>query len=266
MKTKTNETKTYVVPQTKGGAGKSVFSTMVLPYLLDIDIENIQIFEIDNNSTSRLTNTLVSFKTIKVNKAEDALDEVYLDTVLKDKNKVNIIDCGGGDETKIILRSLADAELEGLTYFVPIFDDIDYVQNAIDTIAEVRQNDKKAKVVLVFNMCDELEKSKVQEQFVGVFGDEEIGIPSRIDDIDFDETIFVPKNKYFGLVKAQYKITFIEAFRQAEELLRNKKQKELEYIKEGGRELLKKNLPMFKFAKRIVESGSTLNSCKSVLK
>lgn len=255
----------YVIPQTKGGVGKTTFSSNVLPVLLGVSIEDITIYEIDDNNSSKYEKSKMNFKNLNTRNSEGAIEDIYLDNLLEDENKVNIIDCGGGNDTKKIIAALTDAELSGLTYFVPIFDDIDYVQNAIDTINLVKDADADSKVILVFNRCLSLDNEQIQKQFIGVFGDKEIGIKSRLKELNHDNQCFVLNDQNFGIVKTQYQITMLEMYNQSIDLIKNKKKYEQDFIKKGGRELLKSKLPLFRFAKRVIESVDNFDNCKKVI-
>ena len=54
--------KNYCVVQTKGGAGKTTISINILALMFKNDDIKINIFELDNNNTSKLPNSKLNFK------------------------------------------------------------------------------------------------------------------------------------------------------------------------------------------------------------
>jgi MinD-like ATPase involved in chromosome partitioning or flagellar assembly len=54
--------KNYCVVQTKGGAGKTTISVNVLALMFKDNDIKINIFELDNNNTSKLANSKLNFQ------------------------------------------------------------------------------------------------------------------------------------------------------------------------------------------------------------
>lgn len=76
--------------------------------LLYLD-KNIYIFEVDNNNNSKKLiekSEKINFKTFRVNDGLDALDEVEFNTLTAKDDTINIVDCGGGDDTMKVLEIL----------------------------------------------------------------------------------------------------------------------------------------------------------------
>ena len=167
-----------VVCNTKGGEGKSMLSIQKLP-LLFID-KNIFIFEVDNNNNSKKliqNSKKINFKTFRVNDGLDALDEVEFNTLTSKDDCVNIIDCGGGDDTLKVFNILNEKELKGLTYVVPITNSISNVDNAIQTIDAILEFDETANINLVLNRFPAYDFIAIKEKFKALFGNEEFNLP-----------------------------------------------------------------------------------------
>ena len=158
-----NTSNTHIIPQTKGGVGKTVLS-MIIATLLYEENKTINVYEIDDNNNSEVKSNILNFKSIQIKESENLLDEVYFDSFAEDENIINLIDCGGGNDTKSILNKLSENDMIRNNYYVPIFDDIDHVNNAIDTINLIRGFDKEATINLIFNRCLGSEQKDIKNQ------------------------------------------------------------------------------------------------------
>ena len=157
-----NKSNIHVIVQTKGGVGKTTVSGIVatLLYLQNQD-KKINLFEIDDNNNSKVNSNYINHQSLKLKDSEVVIDDIQFAS-LSDTNVVNIIDCGGGNDTKIVLQKLKEIDLSGLNYYVPLNDDMEQVQNVKDTIALIRDFDKSANINLILNRCFSLEKDEIQ--------------------------------------------------------------------------------------------------------
>ena len=255
---------TYVIPNTKGGAGKSTFSTMILPVLLPKN-KKINIFEIDNNNQTKLTNSSLNFKNITVKESEEALDAVHFD-LLTSSEDINIIDCGGGDDTLSVLNHFKLSEMSGLTYFIPTNDDIEQFDNVAQTIKAIKAADNKAIINLVFNRVALLDKKNVEEQFVGFFGSKNYGIKSRLKEIedDINDTFFIPNSNLFGILKNIYQVALVDSYIQSQDIVDNIKEYQKKWTEQGV-EVFKKKQNLYRFAKSIIQLVENIKPIQKAL-
>lgn len=175
--------KNYIIVNTKGGVGKTSIATQIIPCLFQ-GASKINILELDNNNISNLSNTNLNIRTFKINDdANSAINKVYFN-VLTQRDVVNIIDVGGGDDTKNVLSYIHKIIARGFTYIVPINNDISQIKNALETIKIIKKIDENAPIFLILNRCKSLSSQAIKEQFIGVFGSEKWGIKGKLAEIE----------------------------------------------------------------------------------
>ena len=213
--------KTFVVANTKGGAGKSMMSLHFLPMLF-LD-KKINVHEIDDSNMSRLKNSSLNFENLKVEKNQSVLIGIDYD-MSTGVDEINIIDCGGGNDTKMILHSINhNSELEGLTYFIPTNDDVLQFKNVEDTINLIKENDDNAKIYIVFNRCLKMTENDIKEQFLGFFGDKDYGIEANIKKIEKDiiDIFYVRTNKILNILSSKYHISLKDGYLEYQKINNN---------------------------------------------
>lgn len=259
--------KTSVVCNTKGGAGKSIISSMILPTIFLSDNVKINIYEIDNNNISQLENSKINFNSIKIEKTEETINNVYFD-LISGTNEINIVDCGGGDDTVAILKYLNKVDIKNLTYLVPINDDIEQLQNALQTIDLVKEIDKEAKIFLILNRCSDIaNQNSIKEQFISIFGSKKYGIDPSLHLIENIEILFVPNSQIFGILKNIYKTSLYDFASEAKDLVDNIDKYRPKWVK-NGKEQFNDNMNRYAFAKDTIElivSLKNLNIVKGEL-
>lgn len=246
--------KNFVVANTKGGVGKSVISTMVLP-LLQQD-KKVTIYEIDDNNKTVLPNSKIKIETIKVE--NEKIDGIVFDLLAGD-DKVNIIDAGGGNDTNSVLKYIQDLEIPVEKYFVPINDDIEQVQNAVFTIEKIREIDAAASISLVLNRCQELDEKSIENQFVGVFGSEDFGLPEKLDDLGISsevDLLVVKNSPLFSILKSKG-VALTDVFETSKDLVDNFQDYRSAWAKEG-KEVFSKKMKEWRLAKKIKEIGDEI--------
>lgn len=254
----------YVIPQTKGGVGKTTISGIVAALLyLQNQNQKINLFEIDDNNKSRVNSNYIDYQSLKLKDSEVVIDDIQF-TSLSDSNVTNIIDAGGGNDTKIVLQKLKEIELSGLNYYIPVNDDMEQVDNVLDTIALIRDFDKSAKINLILNRCFTLEKEEIQKQFINIFGSEELDISNRLTELKVDNVFFVPNSPIFSILKSHYKVSLLDSYLSSVDLVRNIDTYRQEWIKEG-QEVFKSNNKRYRFAKMVVELINQLEPLKKAL-
>ena len=71
---------THIVCNTKGGVGKTITGSMILPLILHSTDKQISVYEIDDNNQISISSNHIKFKSIQIRESEDVLDQVYFDS------------------------------------------------------------------------------------------------------------------------------------------------------------------------------------------
>lgn len=254
----------YIVPQTKGGVGKTTISTTVATSLyIKNPKQKINLFEIDDNNTSQANSNYINYQSLKLKDSEVILDDIQF-SLLSDSEVINIIDCGGGNDTKTVLQKLKEIDLIGLNYYIPVNDDMEQLKNVKDTITLIQDGDKSAKINLILNRCFTLEKEEIQKQFINIFGSDELDIPNRLTDLKVDNIFFVPNSNIFSILKSHYRVSLLDSYLSSVDLVQNIDTYRQEWIKEG-QEIFKSNNKRYRFAKMVVELINQLEPLKKAL-
>ncbi|MFX4277337.1 hypothetical protein ACOL3G_05545 [Aliarcobacter butzleri] len=254
----------YVIPQTKGGVGKSTVSGIVATLLyLQNQNQKINLFEIDDNNNSKVNSNYINHQSLKLKDSEVVIDDIQFSS-LSDSNLVNIVDSGGGNDTKVLLKNLKEIDLSGLNYYIPLNDDMEQVDNVKDTIALIRDFDKSAKINLILNRCLSLEKEEIQKQFINIFGSDELDIPNQLDNLKVDNIFFVPNSNVFSILKSHYKVSLLDSYLSSIDLVENIDTYRQEWVK-NGQEIFKANNKRYRFAKMVVELIDQLKPIQKAL-
>ena len=254
----------YVIPQLKGGVGKTTISSAVATviYLKNQD-KKINLFELDDNNVSKVNSSYVNHQSLKLKDSEVVLDDIQFSS-LSDSSVVNIIDCGGGNDTKIVLQKLKEIDLSGLNYYIPVNDDMEQVENVQETIFLIRDFDKSANINLVLNRSLSMDKTEIKAQFINIFGDENLNLPNQLDNLKVDNIFFVPNSNIFSILKSHYKVSLLDSYLSSIDLVQNIDTYRQEWIKEG-QETFKANNKRYRFAKMVVELIAQLEPLKKAL-
>lgn len=254
----------HVVVQTKGGVGKTTFSSILSTLLyLENEEKKIQVFELDDNNSTRINSDFLSHSSLRLKDSEIALDDIQFNA-LSAKDVISIIDAGGGNDTKLVLQKLKEIDLSGLNYYVPLNDDMDQLINIQDTIKLIREFDKNGKINLVLNRCLNLQEDEIQRQFINIFGNEELGIESQIENIKVDSIYFVPNSNIFSILKSHYKVALLDSYLSSLDLVKNIDTYRQEWVK-NGQEVFKANNKRYRFAKMVVELIEQLKPIQKAL-
>jgi len=233
--------KTFVIANTKGGVGKSTTAIHSLP-LLFLD-KKIIIHEIDNNNVTALNNSSLNFSNIKVTEQEKAIDTIDI-SIMRGKDEINIIDCGGGDDTKNILNFInTRAEFEDLIYLIPTNSNISQFKNTKETIELIRKYDKKSEIYLIFNKCRSLENEELQKQFGIYFGNKDYGVNGRLNEIEnmISGYIFIPESEVFEVLSDLNGLCLKDAYFSYQKMQKNLKELKREWLKKGDDYYIKQN-------------------------
>lgn len=248
-----------VVCTSKGGEGKSLISIQKIP-LLFLNKE-IFIFEVDNNNNSKKLiekSEKINFKTFRVNDGLDALDEVEFNTLTSKDDTINIIDCGGGDDTLKVLEILNEKELYGLTYVVPLTNSISNVDNALATIDAILEFDKTAIINLVLNRCPNYEFNEIKEKFKALFGNEEFGLNSRIE--EFQSKIrninYILETDFPDIISSKHQYSLVDAYLKAKLIIENYDAVKKLWLEEG-KDVYLENIKLNRINERIYKYCNT---------
>jgi cellulose biosynthesis protein BcsQ len=252
-----------VVASTKGGEGKSMLSIQKIPLLFQN--KNIYVFEVDNNNNSKKlidNSKKIAFKTFRINDGLDAIDEVEFNNLTSQDDAVNIIDCGGGDDTLKVLEILKEKDLRGLIYVVPITNSISNVDNALQTIDAILEFDETAKINLVLNRCPSYEFNEIKEKFKALFGNEEFGLKSRIE--EFHSKVkninYILETDLPDIISSKHQYSLLDAYLKAKIIIENYDAVKEEWLKAGRDEYLKNtklnriNEQIYKYCNTFIEN------------
>jgi len=238
----------YMILNTKGGTGKTIFATQVLPaYFKKMDNNyNINIYEIDNNNKSNLANSKLNFKTLNLQKAEEGLQEA--DYNFQD---VNIIDVGGGDDTKTVLNYVSKNDILVDAYFIPFLSDFEQIHNVKQTISLIKNIDFNTKIYLVLNKVKSLDENEIKEQFLFLFGSEKYGILGTLEELqkDVEGMLFLIDSNIYSILKNIYNKSLFDVLDLAEDYIANIREYKQKWRSELDVEAYKKNMQFYSFLK-----------------
>jgi hypothetical protein len=256
----------YVVCGTKGGGGKTTVASQALPTVYLDPNTQINVFELDNNNRTDFSQSKsIHFQTFNMNESEDAIESVSFDFDTQ-ASSINIVDCGGSDDTKTIIPMLANSGLKGLIYFIPVNKDYEQFNNAQDTIELIKKHDPNPIIYVVFNRVSVLDESEIKKQFIGFFGKKETGIPAQIGKIEKDVKgfLFIKEDELFDQLKSYYKRTLRDMYFEAKEILDNEVEYRQAWAKEGP-EIYKQKKEYLKLARQVMRVIVDLDSFQSAL-
>ena len=113
--------------------------------------------------------------------------------VIKTKD-INIIDLS--KESFELLEELSMV----INYYIPLTDNANEIDLVIKTIKIIKEFSAfDPKIYLVLNKCNSLDKNTIEKQFIGLFGDEKLGIKSRTEELNVDNIFYIPTSKIFSV-------------------------------------------------------------------
>lgn len=184
----------FVVANTKGGVGKTTIASHILPEIFP----GCEILEIDDNNQSNIfkeSSFIKRFESIKVKECESKLEEITF-KLLDETEEVLVIDCGGGNDTKDVLKSINELDLESLsqvTYIIPIMNSLIQAKNA-EFMAHIL---KDKNLIFALNGVNSL--SNLQKDWLFWFGSEAMGLESYFKKLNEPRTIIIPYSPLFEL-------------------------------------------------------------------
>ena len=185
-----------IIPQTKGGVGKSTVAMQVIaPYLFKKHGKKITYIEIDdeNNDSKSFTRTeIVNKRMLGTNKLSE-LDEL----ILMDDNHEVIVDVGGNKTSSLVLEEIKKVGSFGnVKWIIPLGDGELDGKNAIATMKKIKKIEEKSEDNMLFalNRAISTEPDYVEEQFINFFGHKYLESNSVLCDFVKDPKYFAVKN------------------------------------------------------------------------
>jgi len=174
-----------IIPQTKGGVGKSTLAMQVIaPYLYKKHGKKITYIEIDdeNNDSQSFNRTeIVNKRMLQTNKLKE-LDEL----ILMDDNHEIIVDVGGNKTSTLVLDEIKKVgTFNNVKWIVPLGDGELDGRNAIATMKKLKKIEANAQDNLIFALSRAIstEQDYLEEQFINFFGHKYLGSNSTITDV-----------------------------------------------------------------------------------
>jgi len=258
-----------VVCNTKGGTGKTTIALNILPLLINqVSKKEIAYYELDDNNKIISNSKNIEIKTYKIDEANEVLDEIMLEN-LTNPDKINIIDCGGGNDTKIVIKNLSDNNIEDNIFIIPTNQNLSTRHNIIDTINLIKENFTNPKIILIANNVFDV--NNMEKEFLSIFGDEDFGIePLDLKKLNIKNIGIVPFIPFLQIIEAKKEI-LLDKYNEAKEILKDEKiatkkfaEKLDKELKEGkiSKEEMKQKFSEFRNivrnAKRIAEASERI--------
>lgn len=185
-----------IIPQTKGGVGKSTVAMQVIaPYLFKKHGKKITYIEIDdeNNDSKSFTRTEIVDKRMLGTNRLTELDEL----ILMDDNHEIIVDVGGNKTSSLVLDEIKKVGTFGnVKWIIPLGDGELDGKNAIATMRKIKKIEEKSEDNLLFalNRAISMEPDYIEEQFINFFGHKYLESNSVLCDFVKDPKYFAVKN------------------------------------------------------------------------
>lgn len=187
-----------IIPQTKGGVGKTTTATQVVaPFLfMNNGGKKVRYIEVDDlNKGSDIFTDSEVFSSEKI-AVDDKFSISDVMTSSEVENQNIILDLGGSLTTKTVIKGIGyNEDFDNVFWIIPLGDGKEDAQNAVDTYAQIREIYKKSvsgsrtpKTMFVLSKAVSSDERQLGKQFWHFFG-------SDWHDVDFvvkDEAPDVP--------------------------------------------------------------------------
>jgi hypothetical protein len=173
LKKNKGESNMIMIPQTKGGVGKSTVAMQVIaPYLYNRHKKKIRYIEIDdeNKDSNTFFNTKIVDKEIFQTHKFTNLDEL----ILMDDNHEIIVDVGGNKTTSMVLDQVRKVgSFDNIKWIIPMGDGELDGKNALDTLEKIMtiegNNCSNDKIMFSLTRAVDMNEEYLQEQFINFF-------------------------------------------------------------------------------------------------
>lgn len=257
---------TFVVASTKGGSGKSIIASMIIPVLVADTGKKITVYGIDDNNSINIQSSFIDFKDLKTKDSENVIDETEIKNI-NSSDDISIIDLGGGADTHIFLQAVKKSSIRGLIYLIPLGDDIEQVHNLTETLHEIKSASKDAKIYLILNQVNVMNDESIKRQFIGIYGSEKYDVTPLDKKIleQVEGIYFLEASPLFSILKNIYNITLLDAYIDAKELLTDLDSKKVEWAKKGSEHFKKQN-SLVRLAYDVLKLIERIYQMKSIVK
>lgn len=231
----------YVVAGTKGGVGKSLIS-VILANLLQGEGRKFKIIEIDDNNDSlKFKNSSIlnsdNAVSFKVDMKDDAINDMFFD-LMEDNTMDYIIDCGGGNDTKEVLKLLNDIPFDK-KFLLPCSRVKKYIKNADETFELINDPENTFYVLNQYSNSE-----KIKEEFLYFFGNEKLGVRPASKYFSENKYVAVPFSNSFQIAEDEEQILLDLA--SISQKLTKKEAIDMFYQKaEGDRSIFNKLMPKY---------------------
>ncbi len=253
-------TRVHIVAVTKGGTGKTTTALNVLPTIAHLNgYKNIIYYQLDDNNKMEINSKYITIKDYNISHTENAIDSVELELDLN-KDSINIIDIGGGNDTKNVLNYLkknATLQSEDITFYIPINTNLSQQKNLRDTIAIIQESYPNPKIILTLNEVNDMENYK--DEFINIFGDDTYGIKPITKSIEksCQQVIKIKRDNLFQVMEYRGK-ALLDGYINALEVDKNstklKKQYANEYKEDSDIEAYYSKKRGLRFAKKVIDT------------
>ena len=200
-----------VITNSKGGVGKTFIATQILPLSLK-NISEINIFEIDDNNDTELSTDIINFRHLDTKNVDDILFDV-------ETTELNIIDSGGGNDSKEVVKALASNKINVDYFIVPTVKDFETIKNIEDTIKTIREYYSDVPIYLVLNKVQN--KENVKNEFMYLFGSDKYNINGILDKLDVNKIVAIQDYNELDIVKNIHKTTSLDLITKGEKIVKN---------------------------------------------
>lgn len=256
---------TFVIASTKGGCGKTIIASMVIPVLFANSTKKISVYSIDDNNKNKIESKFIEFHDLKTKDSAMVIDEAEIKKI-NNTDEVSIIDLGGGQDTTIFLDTIKKSSVHDLVYIIPIADDIEQVHNLVETIKKIQNASEDAEIYLILNQVNVMDEESIQKQFIGIYGSKKYGIKELNKGVlrQIKGIYFLAASPLFSILKNVYKTTLLDAFVDAEELLQDLDDKKQVWAA-NGMEYFKKQNAYVRVAHDVIKLTNRIYTMKSIV-
>lgn len=188
---------TYVVCSLKGGVGTTTLSKILATLLhkedITVTIYRPDSFNVIDDEPQNFKLVHIGTKSIQLQNFGKRINTNCIDFLFKKTKDINIIDLS--KDSFELLEELG----MGVNYYIPITDNNPIeVDLAINIIKIIEEFSIDPKIYLVLNKCNSLNKNEIKKQFISLYGNEKLGIKSRINELTVDNIFYIPTSKIFS--------------------------------------------------------------------
>ena len=187
----------YIIANTKGGVGKTT-AAINLATLLAFRDRKFKVVELDNSNDSMVfSNSEILNRdtavTLRLNEKVQAIGSMMFN-LAKNKDMDFVLDLGGGDDSKVMIESLKEIDIQK-TWLIPTTSDKKYLKNTADTFKLIGE---QKNTIFVLNKAN---SDDYETEFMYFFGSKKFGVKA-VDECFLDARYFViPSSPFFQIAE-----------------------------------------------------------------